>query len=551
MESTIDLRKKVDFNIESNLGIGHTRWATHGVPNISNAHPHQSSSKRFTLVHNGVIENYKELREQYLGNIELNSETDTEIIVELVDYFAHSEKLNTLDSFSKVLKLLNGSYAIAMIDENEPKQIYAAKNRSPLLIGKGNDFNTIVSDAMASISYTDTYLEISDKELVILSDKEIKIYDLDQNIIQRDTFKANIDVSDLEKGIYPHYMLKEIEEQPNVIRKISENYIIGNDQLSIDDKLLKSIKSSDRIFIIAAGTSMHAGLVGKSMIEQISNIPTEVHLSSEFSYNTPLLPEKPFFVFISQSGETADSRQVLVKIKNLGFESLTITNVKGSTLSREADYTLLLHAGPEIAVASTKAYTAQISVLYLLANALKTDYNLSIIREELSLVSNGMESIIDNKNKLHDISKDLFTNKQSAFYIGRGLDYFVSMEASLKLKEISYIQTEGFAAGELKHGTIALIEDETPVIGLISQKNTSYQTRSNLEEVNARGANVAIISTQDCANPEDDLMIPAVNELLKPLLMVIPVQYIAYYTTLDRGLDIDKPRNLAKSVTVE
>lgn len=548
------LQSEVDMSLDAHTGIGHTRWATHGEPSVRNAHPHQSSTSRFTLVHNGVIENYREMKEDYLSDVTFHSDTDTEVAVNLIEHFALTEGLDAETAFLKALNVIEGSYAFALIDSEQPGVVFAAKNKSPLLIGKGTDFNTIVSDAMASIDLTDQYIEIHDGEMVILTEENVTIKNLAGETIERAPYTAQLDANDLDKGTYPYYMIKEIDEQPAVMRRIIQEYSDDNNELTVDQEIIDAIKASDRIYIIGAGTSMHAGLVGKNIIEKMVKIPVEVHVASEFAYNMPVLSEKPFFIYLTQSGETADSRQVLVQTNKLGYKSLTITNVKGSTLSREADYTLLLHAGPEIAVASTKAYTGQIAVMAVLAEALRRDLGFEAqfdMEHELSIIANAIQVMIDDKDEIHELATELFTDKASAFYIGRGIDYEVSREAALKVKEISYIQAEGFASGELKHGTISLIEDGTPVIGVITQENTAAHSRGNIEEVRSRGANTLIIAMEGLDREGDDIVIPAVEPLLSALVSVIPTQLLAYYASLDRGLDVDKPRNLAKSVTVE
>ncbi|MBS3681277.1 glutamine--fructose-6-phosphate transaminase (isomerizing) [Ornithinibacillus massiliensis] len=547
------LRESVDESIHATMGIGHTRWATHGEPSVNNAHPHQSTNGRFTLVHNGVIENYLDLKREYLQDVTFKSETDTEVIVQLIEKFYETTQ-STLESFRQAMELLKGSYAIAMIDNEDRDTLYVSKNKSPLLVGLGEGFNVVASDAMATLKVTDQYLEIHDKEIVIVKRESVSIQQLDGTVLERNPYTALIDASDIEKGTYPHFMLKEIDEQPIVMRKIIKEYQNEDNELKLDEDIRAAMKACDRIYIIAAGTSYHAGLVGKSLIEKIAKIPVEVHVSSEFSYNMPLLSEKPLFIFISQSGETADSRTVLVKIKEMGYPALTITNVPGSTLSREADYTLHLHAGPEIAVASTKAYTAQIAVLAILAvdtahaKGITLDFDLM---QELAIVANAMDVLTAQKEELEQLTKDYLETTRNAFFIGRSLDYFVSLEGSLKLKEISYIQAEGFAGGELKHGTIALIEKGTPVIAVSTQENVNYSIRGNVQEVVARGANALIISMKGLEQDDDAFVIPTVHELLTPLATVIPLQIIAYYAALHRGADVDKPRNLAKSVTVE
>jgi glucosamine--fructose-6-phosphate aminotransferase (isomerizing) len=548
-----DLRQIVDETVSANIGIGHTRWATHGVPSKVNSHPHQSTSGRFTLVHNGVIENYDLLKREYLKDVTFTSETDTEVIVQMIELFV-KKGLEVLEAFRKTLTLLQGSYALALLDAQDNDTIFVAKNKSPLLVGLGNDFNVVASDAMAMIQVTNQYLELMDKEIVLVSKDEVTIQNLNGEIISRKPYTAELDASDIEKGTYPHYMLKEIDEQPLVMRKIIQTYQNTQGELTIAEDIIAAVNEADRIYIVAAGTSYHAGLVGKQFIENIAKIPVEVHIASEFVYNMPLLTKKPLFIFISQSGETADSRAVLVKVKEMGYPTLTITNVAGSTLSREADYTLLLHAGPEIAVASSKAYTAQLAVLAILAEVTAKSQNIPVnmdLVHELGIIANAMEVLCDSKDLIEHISREFLSVTRNAFFIGRGVDYYVGLEGALKLKEISYIQAEGFAGGELKHGTIALIEDGTPVVALATQESVNLSIRGNVKEVAARGANTCIISMKGLEMDEDSFVIPEVHELLTPLISVIPMQLIAYYAALHRDCDVDKPRNLAKSVTVE
>lgn len=548
-----ELRREADNEIDGQTGIGHTRWATHGIPNYENSHPHQSSSERFTLVHNGVIENYEELKEEYIPNVTLVSDTDTEVIVQLVEHFSETG-LSTEEAFTKVVSLLHGSYALGLLDREDSETIYVAKNKSPLLVGIGEKFNVIASDALAMIQVTSEYKELKDQEIVLVKRDDVIIKNLDGEVVERESYIAEIDASDAEKGIYEHYMLKEIHEQPAVMRRIIQEYQDDQGALKIDPEIVKDVKEADRIYIIAAGTSYHAGLVGKEYIEKWAGIPTEVHVSSEFVYNMPLLSENPLFIYISQSGETADSRAVLVETTKLGHKSLTITNVAGSTLSREADHTLLLHAGPEIAVASTKAYTAQIAVLSILSQVVATERgrkaDIDLLRE-LAKVTTAIETIVDDAPKMEQIATDFLETTRNAFFIGRTIDYNVSLEGALKLKEISYIQAEGFAGGELKHGTIALIEEGTPIVALATQEGVNLSIRGNVKEVVARGAHPCIIAMEGLEKPGDTYVIPHVHELLTSLVSVVTLQLISYYAALHRGLDVDKPRNLAKSVTVE
>ncbi|HEL2055099.1 TPA: glutamine--fructose-6-phosphate transaminase (isomerizing) [Streptococcus suis] len=551
-----ELSAKVGDKTEGTTGIGHTRWATHGKPTENNAHPHTSQTAGHILVHNGVIENYAEIKEEYLAGHDLKGQTDTEIAVHLIGQFAE-EGLSTLEAFKKALHIIQGSYAFALIDANDADTIYVAKNKSPLLIGLGDGYNMVCSDAMAMIRETSEYMEIHDKELVIVKKDSVEVMDYDGNAIERGSYTAELDLSDIGKGTYPYYMLKEIDEQPTVMRKLISAYTNEEGQITVDADIIKAVQEADRIYILAAGTSYHAGFASKDFLEKLTDTPVELGISSEWGYNMPLLSKKPLFVMISQSGETADSRQVLVKANEMGIPSLTVTNVPGSTLSREATYTMLLHAGPEIAVASTKAYTAQIATLAVLAKAVGDANGNAYAKEfdlvhELSIVAQSIEASLSEKDVIAEKVEKLLSTTRNAFYIGRGSDYYVSMEASLKLKEISYIQCEGFAAGELKHGTISLIEDGVPVLALISNHpHLASHTRGNIQEVVARGANVLTIVDEAVAKEEDDITVTTVHPFLSAIAMVVPTQLIAYYATLQRGLDVDKPRNLAKSVTVE
>lgn len=552
-----ELQAKVGDSVSGTTGIGHTRWATHGKPTEGNAHPHTSGSGRFVLVHNGVIENYLQIKEIYLTKHNLKGETDTEIAIHLVEHFVEEDNLSVLEAFKKALHIIEGSYAFALIDSQDADTIYVAKNKSPLLIGLGNGYNMVCSDAMAMIRETSEYMEIHDKELVIVKKDSVEVQDYDGNVIERGSYTAELDLSDIGKGTYPFYMLKEIDEQPTVMRKLISTYANGSGDMNVDSDIIKSVQEADRLYILAAGTSYHAGFAAKTMIEKLTDTPVELGVSSEWGYNMPLLSKKPMFILLSQSGETADSRQVLVKANEMGIPSLTITNVPGSTLSREATYTMLIHAGPEIAVASTKAYTAQVATLAFLAKAVgeangKAEAKDFDLVHELSIVAQSIEATLSEKDVISEKVGQLLISTRNAFYIGRGNDYYVTMEAALKLKEISYIQTEGFAAGELKHGTISLIEDNTPVIVLISADSTiAAHTRGNIQEVVSRGANALIIVEEGLEREGDDIIVNKVHPFLSAISMVIPTQLIAYYASLQRGLDVDKPRNLAKAVTVE
>ncbi|EPV94056.1 TPA: glutamine--fructose-6-phosphate transaminase (isomerizing) [Streptococcus agalactiae] len=552
-----ELQAKVGDSVSGTTGIGHTRWATHGKPTEGNAHPHTSGSGRFVLVHNGVIENYLQIKETYLTKHNLKGETDTEIAIHLVEHFVEEDNLSVLEAFKKALHIIEGSYAFALIDSQDADTIYVAKNKSPLLIGLGNGYNMVCSDAMAMIRETSEYMEIHDKELVIVKKDSVEVQDYDGNVIERGSYTAELDLSDIGKGTYPFYMLKEIDEQPTVMRKLISTYANESGDMNVDSDIIKSVQEADRLYILAAGTSYHASFAAKTMIEKLTDTPVELGVSSEWGYNMPLLSKKPMFILLSQSGETADSRQVLVKANEMGIPSLTITNVPGSTLSREATYTMLIHAGPEIAVASTKAYTAQVATLAFLAKAVgeangKAEAKDFDLVHELSIVAQSIEATLSEKDVISEKVEQLLISTRNAFYIGRGNDYYVTMEAALKLKEISYIQTEGFAAGELKHGTISLIEDNTPVIALISADSTiAAHTRGNIQEVVSRGANALIIVEEGLEREGDDIIVNKVHPFLSAISMVIPTQLIAYYASLQRGLDVDKPRNLAKAVTVE
>ncbi|NQO20046.1 glutamine--fructose-6-phosphate transaminase (isomerizing) [Streptococcus suis] len=552
-----ELSAKVGDKTEGTTGIGHTRWATHGKPTEDNAHPHTSQTGRFVLVHNGVIENYLEMKNDYLASHDFKGQTDTEIAVHLIGKFVEEDGMSVLEAFKKALHIIQGSYAFALIDAENPDVIYVAKNKSPLLIGLGDGYNMVCSDAMAMIRETSEYMEIHDKELVIVKKDSVEVMDYDGNEIERGSYTAELDLSDIGKGTYPFYMLKEIDEQPTVMRKLISTYADADGKMTVDPAIVKAVQEADRIYILAAGTSYNAGFASKNMIEALTDTPVELGVASEWAYHLPILSKKPLFILLTQSGETADSRQVLVRANEMGIPSLTITNVPGSTLSREATYTMLLHAGPEIAVASTKAYTAQVAALAFLSKAVgeangkqeAIDFDLV---HELSIVAQSIEATLSEKDLIAEKVEKLLATTRNAFYIGRGNDYYVTLEAALKLKEISYIQTEGFAAGELKHGTISLIEDGTPVIALLSaNEKVAAHTRGNVAEVVSRGANTLIVVEEGLDREGDDIVVNKVHPFLSSISMVIPTQLIAYYASFQRGLDVDKPRNLAKAVTVE
>ena len=551
-----NLKEKLTPDEQGLVGIGHTRWATHGKPTVDNAHPHFDETKRFYLVHNGVIENYAELKEKYLQGVKFHSDTDTEVVVQLISKIARDKNLDTFSAFKEALKLVKGSYAFLLVDDTEPDHVFIAKNKSPMMLGLGDGFNIIASDAISVLDQTKTFVDLQDGDVGDITKDSYTIETIDGKKVDREPHVLNIDPNAASKGTYEFYMLKEIDEQPGVMRHMSQNYLDENGEPKVDSKIVDAISKADRLYIFAAGTSYHAGLVGKTIFEHYTGIPTEVGYASEAGYHFPMMSKHPFFIFLTQSGETADSRVVLKEANKRGIPSLTMTNVEGSTLSREADYTMLLGAGPEIAVASTKAYTAQVALQAILAKALgeklgvqeAKDWNL---KHDLAIAAEGIQQIVDGKEKLEKLAKKYLVPSRNAFYIGRGIDHAVSLEGALKLKEVSYIQTEGFAAAELKHGTISLIEKGTPVIALINDPVTADLTRGNIQEVVSRGASIITIVGKKFANADDTIVLPDINYYMSALLTVVPTQLLAYYASKDKGLDVDKPRNLAKSVTVE
>lgn len=551
-----NLKEKLTPDEQGLVGIGHTRWATHGKPTVDNAHPHFDETKRFYLVHNGVIENYAELKEKYLQGVKFHSDTDTEVVVQLISKIARDQNLDTFSAFKEALKLVKGSYAFLLVDDTEPDHVFIAKNKSPMMLGLGDGFNIIASDAISVLDQTKTFVDLQDGDVGDITKDSYTIETIDGKKVDREPHVLNIDPNAASKGTYEFYMLKEIDEQPGVMRHMSQNYLDENGEPKVDSKIVDAISKADRLYIFAAGTSYHAGLVGRTIFEHYTGIPTEVGYASEAGYHFPMMSKHPFFIFLTQSGETADSRVVLKEANKRGIPSLTMTNVEGSTLSREADYTMLLGAGPEIAVASTKAYTAQVALQAVLAKALgeklgvqeAKDWNL---KHDLAIAAEGIQQIVDGKEKLEKLAKKYLVPSRNAFYIGRGIDHAVALEGALKLKEVSYIQTEGFAAAELKHGTISLIEKGTPVIALINDPVTADLTRGNIQEVVSRGASIITIVGKKFANAADTIVLPDINYYMSALLTVVPTQLLAYYASKDKGLDVDKPRNLAKSVTVE
>ena len=551
-----NLKEKLTPDEQGLVGIGHTRWATHGKPTVDNAHPHFDETKRFYLVHNGVIENYTELKEKYLQGVKFHSDTDTEVVVQLIGKIARDKNLDAFSAFKEALKLVKGSYAFLLVDNTEPDHVFIAKNKSPMMLGIGDGFNIIASDAISVLDQTKTFVDLQDGDVGDITKDSYTIETVDGKKVDREPHVLNIDPNAASKGTYEFYMLKEIDEQPGVMRHMSQNYLDENGEPKVDQDIVDAISKADRLYIFAAGTSYHAGLVGKTIFEHYTGIPNEVGYASEAGYHFPMMSKHPFFIFLTQSGETADSRVVLKEANKRGIPSLTMTNVEGSTLSREANYTMLLGAGPEIAVASTKAYTAQVALQAILAKALgeklgNQDAKDWDLQHDLAIAAEGIQQIVDGKEKLKELADQYLVKSRNAFYIGRGIDHAVALEGALKLKEVSYIQTEGFAAAELKHGTISLIEDGTPVIALINDPVTADLTRGNIQEVASRGASVITIVGKEFANSDDTIVLPKINYYMSALLTVVPTQLLAYYASKDKGLDVDKPRNLAKSVTVE
>ena len=551
-----NLKEKLTPDEQGLVGIGHTRWATHGKPTVDNAHPHFDETKRFYLVHNGVIENYTELKEKYLQGVKFHSDTDTEVVVQLIGKIARDKNLDAFSAFKEALKLVKGSYAFLLVDNTEPDHVFIAKNKSPMMLGIGDGFNIIASDAISVLDQTKTFVDLQDGDVGDITKDSYTIETVDGKKVDREPHVLNIDPNAASKGTYEFYMLKEIDEQPGVMRHMSQNYLDENGEPKVDQDIVDAISKADRLYIFAAGTSYHAGLVGKTIFEHYTGIPTEVGYASEAGYHFPMMSKHPFFIFLTQSGETADSRVVLKEANKRGIPCLTMSNVEGSTLSREANYTMLLGAGPEIAVASTKAYTAQVALQAILAKALgeklgNQDAKDWDLQHDLAIAAEGIQQIVDGKEKLKELADQYLVKSRNAFYIGRGIDHAVALEGALKLKEVSYIQTEGFAAAELKHGTISLIEDGTPVIALINDPVTADLTRGNIQEVASRGASVITIVGKEFANSDDTIVLPEINYYMSALLTVVPTQLLAYYASKDKGLDVDKPRNLAKSVTVE
>ena len=543
-----------------NVGIGHTRWATHGEPSDVNSHPHQSSKGDITVVHNGIIENYLELR-QWLKEkgYEFISQTDTEVVPNLIHYYYEGDLFKAV---VKATERLQGSYALEVVSGEEPDKLIAVRKDSPMIIGLGKDETFVASDIPAVISYTrDIYL-LEDKEFVVITKDGAKVLNADGTEIKKDVFKVTWNEDAAEKGGYDSFMLKEINEQPKAIRDTMASRVSMDQSINLGDfKLSKEeLNEIDRIFIVACGTAYNAGLMGKVAIEKLARIPVEVDIASEFRYKDPIVTNKSLVITLSQSGETADTLAVLRDCKKNGAKTLAVTNVVGSTISREAENVIYTMAGPEIAVASTKAYTTQVVVMYLLGMYLSDLKGLlseeleKDLKEALLLVPEKVKEVLDKAEEVEKMAK-LLANETDVFYLGRGADYALSVEASLKLKEISYIHSEAYAGGELKHGTIALIEKGTKVIAVLTQKSLREKMISNIVEVKARGAEVIAIAYEgdelDESVFDKVIRIPEILNLVSPIVAVVALQLLAYYTARDKGCDIDKPRNLAKSVTVE
>ena len=542
--------------LNGNIGIAHTRWATHGIPSKENAHPHLDNSKTFAVVHNGIIENYTDLR-NFLENkgYTLISQTDTEVIPNLISYY-YSLENDILKAIAKTIKDLKGSYAIEVISPLLKNKIIVARKDSPLVIGIGNGENFIASDIPAVLNYTNKFYFLDDLEISVISKNSIEFYDIDLNKVEKDIKDIEWDCASSEKNGFEDYMLKEIFEQPTSIMETIGSRLKPNEKCYFDD-LKIDLKDINRIYIVACGTAMHAGIAAKYAFEHFCKIPVEVDMASEFRYRNPLIDKHTLCIFISQSGETADTIAALKLAKSLGSKTLAVVNVIGSSITRVADYTIYTHAGPEIAVASTKAYTAQVVLLNILAVYFAeilgySSKELEDFKMEILELPDKVKIILEDTSKIQEFAKEVYSQKDM-FFIGRNTDYAVSMEASLKLKEISYIHSEAYAAGELKHGPIALIENGTTVVGIATNPNLVEKTISNLEEVITRGANVMIVTNQELPNINSKLNIevPKCNPMLSPILSVIPLQLFSYYIAKNKGLDVDKPRNLAKSVTVE
>jgi len=546
--------------IKGSLGIGHTRWATHGAPSDENSHPHLNKDNTIAVVHNGIIENYVSLKEDLIAKgYKFKSQTDTEVIVHLLDSLYEG---NLLEAVNKLTSIIRGAYAIGVVCSKSPNEMVAVRNESPLIVGLGQDENFIASDIPALLKYTRDVCILENGETVHLTPEKVTIYSPDKKEVKRDKFTVDWDVESASKGGYDHFMLKEIHEQPTAIKDTLLRRLDENGKIKLDDiKLTKEdLEKISKVYIVACGTAYNAGLVGRYAIEKFAQIPVEPDIASEFRYREPFIDQNTLLIVISQSGETLDTLAAIREAKRKGARILSVTNVVGSSVARESDDVFYTWAGPEIAVASTKAYTTQMTALYMIAldlaltkGTITEEFYFDMI-EKMKELPAKVEKILENYEDIKQVAKEI-KDKHSAFYLGRGLDYQTAMEGALKLKEISYIHTEAFAAGELKHGTIALIEEGTPVIAIASQERLYEKMLSNIQEVKARGAYVIAIANENRkeieAQADRVIYVPEVDDILAPVLTAVPTQLIAYYTSLIKGNDVDKPRNLAKSVTVE
>lgn len=555
-----NLVEKLDGGKKPNghCGIGHTRWATHGEPSDINSHPH--GNKRVSIVHNGIIENYKQIKEFLISQgYGFESQTDTETVAKLLDYYYAGDPIETI---IKVLGEIEGSYALGIMFRDFPNKLFSVRKDSPLIIGVGKGENFVASDVSAILQYTKDYYLLEQDEIACIEADKVEIVDLHKEVINKELQTATWDVDAAQKGGFEHFMLKEIYEQPTALKTtVTPRIVNGMPDFSECNLTDEKLASYRKIFIVACGTAMHAGMVGKYLIEKLARTEVTVDIASEFRYRDPLITKDDLVILISQSGETADTKEALRISKEFGADTLAFVNVKGSSIAREADMVMYTHAGPEISVASTKAFMVQISMMYMLA--FKLAFAKKIITEEqCKTYIAEMETIPEMLEKTMEECKDTcqyvaskIVNADSLLYIGRGLDYALSMEGSLKLKEISYIHSESYAAGELKHGTISLITEQMPVIAIATQHNLVEKTVSNIKEVKARGAKVVMVCAQDVEveSAAYDYMVklPLVDDFLMPMLTCVPLQLIAYYTAVLKGNDVDQPRNLAKSVTVE
>lgn len=525
--------------------IGHTRWATHGKPNKTNSHPHLSYDGEFVLVHNGILDKFQEHKAKLISQgVTFKSDTDSEVIVNLIAK-RYQEEHDVLKAIQRTIKEIDGSYAISLIHKGE-KRLYVLKNVSPLLIGIGENYHLVASDASPMIEYTNKFVELGDQEYGYIEQSSYHIFNINGEKVQKESISKDISLVKHDLNGYEQYMLKEIEEIPSIITRLVNHYVIDN-SFNINPELVQQIKQSDHIIFLGCGTSYHASLVGGRYFEEMLGIPTASYIASEWAFH-PMFPgKKPFIIFISQSGETADLIHCLNIVKKHHCDTLLITNTSGSTLERGCKYSLNVQAGVEVSVASTKAYAAQVALLLLVVLAVKND--ASIAKEILQSLP-IIDAIKNKKNNIQNVAS-MIKDKQSIFYIGRGYDYYLSLEASLKLKEISYIHSEAIAGGELKHGPIALIEEGTPVIVFITDPLTASSMRGNIEEVKSRGAKVFVVSTKKLSKDSDTFILEQYPNYLSSIIGSSVAFYLAYYTSLSKGYDVDKPRNLAKSVTVE